>query len=158
MFQVIPLSLEPFSHLFNLDDEALKSHGVVVQIADSLVGFPCRVSLRNAAIGERVWLLNYEHQPADSPFRSRHAIYIREGAVCADLETGELPEALTSSTLLSVRAFNAEGMIVAAELTSGADAGRVFNDLLAQHDVKYLHAHFAKYGCFAARIERGGTL
>ncbi len=157
MFQVVPLSIERFSHLFNLDDEALKGQGVVVQIADSRPGYPCRVSLQNAAVGERVWLLNYEHQPADSPFRSRHAIYIRERAERAVLAPGELPEALFSSPLLSVRAFNAEGMIVAAELTPGPGAGAVFNDLLARDGVDYLHAHFARYGCYAARIDRSVT-
>jgi hypothetical protein len=30
--------------------------------------------------GESVLLVNYEHQPAHSPFRSRHAIFVREGA------------------------------------------------------------------------------
>ncbi|MFV3456565.1 DUF1203 domain-containing protein, partial [Mycobacterium tuberculosis] len=31
-------------------------------------------------IGDAAILLNYEHQPADTPYRSRHAIFVREGA------------------------------------------------------------------------------
>lgn len=152
MFQVLPLSHNEFSPLYGLPDDALKAQGVIGGSADSRPGFPCRVSLRNAEIGERVLLLNYLHQPADTPFRSCHAIYVIDGAQSADLTPGELPEAMISSPLLSVRAFDASGMLRTAELVEGRLAADVFDALLAREDTACLHVHFAKYGCFAAKV------
>ena len=78
-FTVSSLPIEPFSPLFALDDEALALRGMLRVVADAPFAFPCRVTLDDAEPGERLILLNYEHQPADSPFRSAHAIYVREG-------------------------------------------------------------------------------
>ena len=153
MFQVQPLSVSQFLPLFGVSDDALKAAGIIAQVADKTPGFPCRVSLRDAEPGERVLLLNYEHQPADTPFRASHAIYVREGVEEIRLVPGELPPVFAGRTL-SVRAFNAAGMLVAADLIDGALAGAVFDALLAREDVAYLHAHFAKYGCYAAKVMR----
>ncbi len=153
MFQVQPLSVSPFLPLFGISDDVLKAVGVIAQVADRTPGFPCRVSLRDAEPGERVLLLNYEHQPADTPFRASHAIYVREGVEEIRLMPAELPPVFAGRTL-SVRAFDASGMLVAADLTDGASAGPMFDALLAHDDVAYLHAHFAKYGCYAAKVVR----
>lgn len=153
MFQVQPLPVSQFLPLFGVSDEALKAHGIIAQIADRSPGFPCRVSLRDAAPGERVLLLNYEHQPADTPFRASHAIYVREGVEEARLEPGELAPFFTGRTL-SVRAFDAAGMMVTAELCDGAAAGEAFDALLTRDGVAYVQVHFAKYGCYAATVVR----
>lgn len=153
MFQVQPIDATPFLPLYGLSDDALKAAGAVARIANKTPGFPCRVSLRDAEPGERVLLLNYEHQPADTPFRASHAIYVREGVAAAQLAPGELPPVFATRTL-SVRAFDADGMMTAAELTPGVDAGPVFDRLLAREDVAYLHAHYAAYGCYAAKVVR----
>ena len=39
-----------------------------------------RVTLEDAPVGQALLLLNYEHQAADTPYRSRHAIYVSEAA------------------------------------------------------------------------------
>jgi len=154
MFQVMPLAAEIFAPLFGLSDAELAKRHILRQVADSHPGFPCRVSLRNAEIGATVLLLNYEHQQAATPFRASHAIYVREGAPTAAPDIGEVPEALHRSPMLSVRAFSWDGMLRTAELTPGVEAGAVFDALLDRDDVAYLHAHFAKYGCYAAKIVR----
>jgi len=154
MFQVVPLDAETFAPLFDLSDDELARRQIVRQVAGSHPGFPCRVSLRNAEIGETVLLLNFEHQPAPTPFRSSHAIYVREGAQTARPDPGEVPEALHRSPMLSMRAYSWDGMLQTAELVPGTDAADVFDALLARDDVAYLHVHFAKYGCYAAKIVR----
>ncbi len=68
------------SGLFELPDSVLATQGVLRQIADTCPGFPCRVSLQDAQVGEPVLLLNHEHLPVASPYRSRHAIFVREYA------------------------------------------------------------------------------
>jgi hypothetical protein len=45
-------------------------------------------------------------------------------------------------------------LIVEADLVAGAEADAAILRLLAAPHVAYLHAHYAKYGCFAARIDR----
>ncbi|HVY89733.1 MAG TPA: DUF1203 domain-containing protein [Hyphomonadaceae bacterium] len=153
MFQVSALPAARFSHLYGLSDDALNDIGVVVMTADSKPGFPCRVSLRDAEPGSRMLLLNYEHQDAATPYRSRHAIFVTDGAVDAAPAPGEVPEQIRVR-LLSVRAFTPEGMIVDADVVDGARAGEAFERMLADDRVGYLHAHFAKFGCYAARIDR----
>lgn len=154
MFQVLPLSSDQFAHLYGRSDDDLRALGVIAEIADSQPGFPCRVTLSHAAPGTRMLLVNHVHQPADTPFRASHAIYVRDGAADIALAAGELPDVFRRATVLSVRAFDAAGMLRTAELIDSAEAARTFEDLLARDDVAYLHVHFAKYGCFAARVVR----
>jgi hypothetical protein len=82
------LPLEPFKPLFGLSDAALKARGVTRITADDNGFYPCRVRLEDARPGETLLLLNYEHQPAKTPYRSRHAIFVNEAAgetrVCRD--------------------------------------------------------------------------
>ena len=58
-FQVSALSIDQFSHLFGQDGEVLAQSGVQRVIADDCPGYPCRVSLQDAAIGESLLLMNY---------------------------------------------------------------------------------------------------
>lgn len=55
---------------------------------------------------------------------------------------------------LSLRAFDSKGMMVGCELVEGQHAEPVIRDLLSQKATAYVHAHFAKAGCFAAAIVR----
>ena len=66
-FRVLGLEPEPFSRYFAMSDDELRMHGAVRVIADA-DHLPCRVSLAHAAAGEELLLINYEHQPADSPY------------------------------------------------------------------------------------------
>jgi hypothetical protein len=153
-FQIRPLALAPFEPLFALSDAELAATGAVSRIADASPGFPCRVSLQDAEPGERVLLLNFEHQDADTPFRACHAIYVRVDAIEAHPEPGEVPEVLRRR-VLSVRAFDAAGWLRDADLADGTAVESVIERLLADPEVAYLHLHYAKPGCYAARVERG---
>ena len=152
-FQISGLPLGQFSPLFSLSDDELAHHDALRVVADRRPGFPCRVSLRDAEAGERLLLLNYEHLALASPYRSRHAIYVRESATEAHLSTDEVPEQLRTR-LLSIRAFDARGMMAGAEVTPGTALERVIEQLLSNPNVTYLHIHNAKPGCYAARVDR----
>src|SRR5688572_31607106 len=112
-FRISGLPAEPFRHLFALSDEELKRHGAVRRVAENS-GYPCRISLTDAKAGDEVILVNYEHQDADTPYRSRHAVYVRRGEQRYE-STDEIPEQLRKR-LLSVRAFDAQGMMVDADV------------------------------------------
>ncbi len=152
-FRISGLPLAQFAPLFALPDDQLAERNIVRRIADRKPGFPCRVSLRDADVGESVLLLNYEHQAVATPYRSSHAIYVREDAQQAAPEVGEVPEVL-SSRLLSVRAFDASGFMANADVVHGVELAAAITRFLAQPTVAYLHLPNAKPGCYAARVDR----
>lgn len=152
-FRIRGLDPAAFTTLHRLHDEELAAHRAVRCIADSKPGFPCRVTLEDAEPGERVLLLNYEHLPVETPYRSRHAIFVREGARDPWDATNAVPPAL-ASRLLAIRAFDDGGSMVDAEIAEGAHAPGLIERFFRDARVAYLHAHFARRGCFAARIDR----
>jgi uncharacterized protein DUF1203 len=152
-FLISALPVEPFTHLFGEPDAVLAGHGARRLVANRKPGFPCRVSLRDAEVGESVLLVNYEHLPAASPYRSRYAIFVREHALPARLQANEVPEQLRSR-LLSLRAFDSEAMLIAAEVIEGSRIEAVIEQLLASPRAAWLHVHNAKPGCYAARVDR----
>ncbi len=152
-FRITALPAAQFAPLFAMSDAELLQHGAVRRVADHAPGFPCRVSLADAEPGETVLLVHHEHQPASTPYRSGHAIYVRAGAVEARPEVGEVPPVLRRR-LLSVRSFDASGMMVDADVVEGRDVEPVIERLLARPDAAYLHLHNAKPGCYAARVDR----
>jgi Protein of unknown function (DUF1203) len=152
-FRITGLSPEPFRHLFGLPDAELAAHGARRYVADEKPGFPDRVELCDAEPGETLLLLNYTHQPADTPYRSSHAIFVRESAAIAYDRRGEVPEALRVRPL-SLRAFGADDFMVDAELVDGSIVEGAIERFLADPRVAYLHVHYAQRGCYAARVER----
>jgi hypothetical protein len=152
-FQITGLPRATFAPLFALTDAELATRNIVRMVAEKCPDVPCRVSLVDAAVGETVLLLNYEHLEVASPYRSRHAIYVRENAVDARLASDEVPEAL-QIRLLSLRAFDTAGMMVDADVMHGSELVLAITRMLAKGAVSYLHVHNAKPGCFAARVDR----
>ena len=108
---------------------------------------------QDVAPGADVLLLNFEHLPVATPYRARHAIFVREGAAAAHDGVDSIPQALRLRPI-SLRAFDAQHEMVNADLVDGAALEPLIERFLARPDVAYLHAHYAKRGCYAARIER----
>jgi hypothetical protein len=152
-FRITGLDPAPFRHLFGLSDEELAARGAKRCVADQKPGFPDRVELRDAEPGESVLLINHTHQPADTPYRASHAIFVREGAERAYSAVDVVPEPLRGRPI-SLRAFDGDHMMVDADLVDGRELESLIKRLLADPKVSYLHAHYARRGCFAARIER----
>jgi len=152
-FQIRGLGPEPFRHLYGLSDAELAAHGARRVAADAKPGFPDRIELRDLEPGETAILLNYVHQPADTPYRASHAIFVREGAEQACEVIDAVPEALRSRTL-SLRAFDASGEMLDADLVDGSGLESAIERMFVDGSVAYLHAHYAKRGCYAALIER----
>lgn len=154
-YRISGLPLADFEPLFGLDEQALKARNIVRVRADAKPGYPCRVTLEDAEPGETLLLLNYEHQGAATPYRSSHAIFVREAAKAERVFENEVPP-LLSERLLSVRAFDADGMMVDADCLQGSELEPAIERLLGDSCVAYLHVHNAKRGCFAARVDRLG--
>jgi hypothetical protein len=153
MFQISGLALDDFRELFPLDDAALGRRGAKRYIADRKPGFPCRVSLQDAEPGERVVLVPFCHQPADSPYRASGPIFVRETAEAVSLPPETVP-GLLRTRLLSVRAYDARDLMVDADVVDGRELEPVLARMFDQDRVAYAHIHFARPGCFACRVDR----
>jgi len=150
-FRIQGLDPAPFAALHALSDEALAAAGAVRVRIEAANAAPCRISLDDAAPGESVLLLNYLHQNAETPYRQQGPIFVRE--THARYDAGEIPPALRRRTL-SLRAFDVAGMMLDADLTDGAEAETLIARLFANPETAYIHAHYARRGCFAAAITR----
>jgi hypothetical protein len=151
-FRVSGLPAGQFADLFTLSDAELRARGAVRRIVDAENSFPCRVSLTDAKLGEAVVLTHYEHHAVDSPFRSSYAIYVRAGEETYEA-IDEVPAQLRRR-LLAVRAFDEDAMLIGAEIVDGGALEGAVERLFADARAAYLHLHFAKPGCYAARVDR----
>jgi hypothetical protein len=152
-FRITGLPAEQFAPLFDLSDEELSVRGAVRRVADGRTpGYPCRVSLTDSHAGDELLLVNYEHHAVASPYRMRFAIYVRRGEETYDA-VDEVPEQLRARTL-AVRAFDADGMMVAWELVDGRQLVALIERMFADRRAAYLHVHFAAPGCYAAQVRR----
>lgn len=151
-FRITGLPPDAFQPLFALDDAQLAARGIEKRIVTAVPGFPDRIGLEDAPVGETVLLLNHVHHDAHTPFRASHAIYVRRGVARFD-GVDTLPGALRGR-VLSLRGFDARGYLVAAELAAEGEAEARIHAMLADPGIDHLDAHYARPGCFAARIER----
>ncbi len=121
--------------------------------SDQPIGFPCRISLEDAPTGEELLLLPFMHLDGATPYRASGPIFVRRGRARAARIQNELPTYLTLRPL-SVRAYGAGDDMVDAEVVDGREAAPLIERYLARVDVRFLHIHFARRGCFACRVDR----
>ena len=151
-YRITGLDPAPYQPLFGLSDEELASSGAVRMTVDSPT-FPCRVSLTDRAIGETVLLLNHLSHDVANPYRASHAIFVTEGETQAAEYIDDVPPVF-ATRILSLRGFDAEGMMAEALLTQPGEADAGIRKLFANPQIVTIHAHNATRGCFSARIER----
>jgi hypothetical protein len=152
-YRIQGLAPEPFRPFFAMSEVELAERHARRVTADSPTGYPCRVTLEDAAPGESLLLVNHVSQDAPTPFRTAYAIYVREAAEAAAAYEDEVPLALDRRTL-GLRAFDREGMLRGGLLAMPGEADSRIRELLDRPEVAEIHGHNAAYGCFLARIER----
>lgn len=152
-FRVVAVPAERFAPLFELPEDELRAAGGRLVVADAKPGFPCRVSLADAEVGETLLLVPFTHHDVSSPYRASGPVFVRRGARTAEPEAGQLPEMLRHR-LLSVRAYDGAAMMLGAEVVKGAELEGVIRRLFADRAVAYLHVHNAGPGCYNCRVER----
>jgi Protein of unknown function (DUF1203) len=151
-FRVTGLDPARFQPLFAMSDAELAGRCIErVRVAEK-PGAPCRISLDDAEIGEQVLLLNYTHQPAETPYHQQGPIFVRDTA-SRFVGVGAVPPALACRPL-SLRGYDASHGMIEADLCDGAGASETIGHLFENPAVVYIHAHYARRGCFAAVIER----
>ena len=151
-YRIKGLEPAPFAPLFDLDDTELAARGMTRMAVDGPT-FPCRISLGDCDIGDEVILLNHVSHDGANPYRASHAIFVSKSATKAADFVDAIPPAL-DRRMLSLRAFDAHGMMIDAALVQPGEADPAIRTLLSDPATDHLDAHNAIRGCFAARIER----
>ena len=154
-YRVTGLDPTPFKPLFGLSEDELASRGVVRMTVSSPT-FPCRVSLTDREIGETVLLLNHVSHDVANPYRATHAIFVTEADEDAAEYVDQVPPVF-EKRILSLRAFDENGMMVDAALAQPGEADAVILRLFENEWVDHIDAHNATRGCFSARIERSAA-
>lgn len=153
-FRFTGLPSSSFESLHAMSDEQLAAIGARRMVVDEKPGFPCRVTLADAEPGERVVLLSYMHQNAESPFKASGPIFVREAAR-GTYDSASVPPVFLAGRLLSARAYDVSDMMVDADVVEGAQIETLLHKLFADDETDYVHVHYARRGCYAARVERG---
>jgi len=152
-FRIVGLPQAQFEPLFGLNENELAARGARRLVVDAKPGFPCRVSLAEAEIGETVILLPFVHHNVDSPYRASGPIFVRENAKEPTLPADEVPEVVASRTI-SVRAYDKSGMMLDGSVVPGAEMKNHIHRLFAKPKIDYLHLHNAGAGCYSCKVER----
>lgn len=152
-FQLSGLSHELFDSLFDRSDAQLRLIDVVRTVATTDSAFPCRVSLQDAAVGEELVLLSYEHHSTASPYRSSGPIFVRRHARQVVLAAGVVPP-YVSQRQMSLRAYDSADMMTDAIVCEGTVVAEHLDTMFARSDVSYVHLHNARRGCFSCLAQR----
>ncbi|HKX31525.1 MAG TPA: DUF1203 domain-containing protein [Blastocatellia bacterium] len=152
-FQIVALGQDQFVHLFALSDEELAEQGARRMTVDKRPGYPCRVSLMDAEIGESVILVPFKHHDVESPYRSSGPIFVRQAAQTARPDLNEIPLML-HHRLLSVRAYDEDGLMRGAKVVEGQALEETIRQYLDDQAIAYLHLHNAGPGCFNCAVRR----
>ncbi|WP_426113040.1 DUF1203 domain-containing protein [Pseudomonas sp. DSP3-2-2] len=152
-FRITGLSPDPFLSLFGLPDEELAALGMRRYVVDKQPGYPDRIEMKDAQVGQSVILLNHICQPAMTPYRASHAIFIREWAKQAFDAVDQVPECMRIRQL-SLRGYAEDGMMLDADVVDGTAVQALISQLFANSAISYIHVHNAKRGCYSGRIDR----
>lgn len=145
-------------HLDPVDTETatrLRADGGVRYTADSKPGYPCRQCLRDAEVGESLILV--AHDPFDasaaSAYRSTSPIFLHEEPCTPPSDLAVLPDQLTVRQL-SVRAFDADAVMIDADVIAGADLDRTLTRFFSTDETDHVQVHNASRGCWATNVRR----
>ena len=142
-----------FAKYFTMSAVQLKSFNACLFVADEYPCYPCRVSLKDAEIGETVLAIPYEHHSVQGPYKSAGPIFVRKDAKTANLGVNEIPKMLTHR-LLSVRGYNSESIMVEGDAVMGGELENVLEKQFLNGAVEYIHVHNAGPGCFNCEIKK----
>ena len=149
-YRIKGLDPAPYKPLFSLSDAELAERGIVrMTVSDPT--FPCRVSLVDRPIGDDVLLINHVSHDVANPYRATHAIFVSNADQAEFID--EVPPVF-EKRVLSLRGFDADGMMADAALAQPGEADAAIRKLFENPEIETIHAHNATRGCFSAKIER----
>lgn len=142
-----------YNELFKLTQEELLKQGAVRMIADEKPGYPCRISLEDAEIGEAVILFPYKHHHTNSPYQASGPVFIRKNAKKSELGINEIPKMLLHR-LLSLRIYNDQGMMTDAKTIDGKYLKDEIETIFSRESASYIQIHNSGPGCYNCQVNR----
>lgn len=152
-FQLVALDKSLFESYFDMSEAELSKIGIRKMVVDEFPGFPCRVSLADAEIGEEVILLNYDHHSVSSPYKGNGPIFVRKTASTLKPGINEVPK-MFDHRLLSIRGFDKDSTMIFADVIQGSTLKEKLFEALGNKAIEYLHIHNAKPGCYNCTVKR----
>ena len=152
-FQIKAIDQTSIEHLFQLNDAELAQIDAVRMTVDQKPGFPCRVSLEDAEVGEEVLLFSYDHLKVKSPYKGHSPIFVRKHAATAQPQVNEIPLML-HHRVLSIRAFDEKAMMQTARTIKGKNLESTIEELFDNPQVQFLQVHNAGPGCYNCQVDR----
>ena len=152
-FKLIALDSSKFEQLFKLSDGELESKNMKRMVVDEKPGYPCRVSLEDAEIGEEVILLPYEFHKTNSPYQASGPIFVRKGLKTKNLNVNEIPLML-NHRLLSFRGYNTNGFMIEASTEKGVNTKTVIDQIFKNPEIEYIHIHNSIPGCYNCEVRK----
>ncbi|WP_459211515.1 DUF1203 domain-containing protein [Aquimarina rhabdastrellae] len=152
-FIISGIKQNEIQQLFNLEEKELQAKGISKIKVDEKPGYPCRISLKEAEIGEEILAFNYEHHKANSPYRASGPIFVRINTNEACLKKNEIPEIL-KNRYLSLRVYDDDGIMIDAITIEGERIEEAIQRVFDNKKAKYIQVHNAKRGCYNCQIDR----
>ncbi len=152
-FQIRGLDHKLFEPMFAMKDEELLKIGGLKMIVDENPGYPCRVSLEDANVGEEVILVPFEHHKTNSPYQAKGPIFIRKGVNQNEFDINEIPKML-KHRLLSFRGYDTGGIMRSAKTGEGENSKSIVEEMFMMNEIKYIHIHNSSPGCFNCEVNR----
>ena len=152
-FKIIALKHQEFESLFDKSDSELEKQGMKRMIVDGKPGYPCRVSLEDAEIGDEVILAPYDFHITKSPYQSRGPIFVRKGVKTKEFKDNEIPIML-NHRLLSYRGYDKYGFMKEAVTEKGVNTKRVIEQIFGNSEIEYIHIHNSSPGCYNCEVRR----
>jgi len=152
-FLIRGLPIDSFHDLMLKNNEELKLLDAAWITVDTEPGYPCRVSLSDAKVGERVLAVCFSHHNVNSPYKASGPIFVREKASIVKLGINEIPKMLRYR-LLSIRAYSSQKLMIGAGVVQGKELEAAIDSQFQNSEVEYIHIHNASPGCFNCSVHR----
>ena len=131
----------------------IEGNPVVTVTADGKPGYPCRISLQDAEVGEELYLFSHSPFSAANPYRETGPVLVRKNAIPASLDVNELPEIALARSIV-VRAYSAVGTMLSATPTQSSEIVKTIQTVFEDKAVEFAHLRATATGCFLCEARR----
>lgn len=124
-------------------------------IATNDGGFPCRVCLQYAGLGEEVLLGSYNLPKPQGLYWTPSPIFVHAEPCVPYAGADEIPDIVRRNALVSVRAYDGDGMVLydLGQVSDGTEVDAPLTRALGDARTSFVNIHTARPGCLLCRVE-----
>ena len=133
-----------------------RGNGLRRMVATDGTGFPCRVCLRCAEVGEEMLLGSYDLPRPLGIYWTPSPIFIHAEACVPYAGADEVVEIVRRNAIVSVRAYDAADMVLydLGRIGSGDEVNGALAQALDDPRTAFVNIHTARPGCLLCRVEK----